>query len=215
LHRLDLSAHPWLISCRRAATAETGGGGRWKLHSGEPAARSGQQASAGSLWVQGEGLGVLERHREHTKRGAHRGGIYGGRRRARCSRASGKLVVLYAAEQGGSCSATSPTRPRHGHDMAACVRGVRRQCRWAGGARSARPVQGAHGAWRKGRGSGRRCDDELDPLVMWNAAPGSPRGSRASAAGPGGTTVRTTRGVGAAGAFQSASACEPFSSSPI
>jgi hypothetical protein len=33
------------------------------------------------------------------------------------------------------------------------------------------------GAWREGKGSGRRCGDERDPLVMWTAAPGSPRGS--------------------------------------
>jgi hypothetical protein len=71
------------------------------------------------------------------------------------------------------------------------------------------------GVWCEGKGSGRRCGDERDPLVMWNAAPGSPRGSRASASGPRGTTARATRGVGAAGAFQSASACEPFSSSPV
>jgi hypothetical protein len=118
-----LSAHPWLNSCRRAATAETGGGGRWKLHSGEPAARSGQQASAGSLWVQGEGLGVLERHREHTKRGAHRGGIHGGRRRARCSRAGEgttafigerKAVGCFLARQGNPVAVGS----RHGRSTA-------------------------------------------------------------------------------------------------
>jgi hypothetical protein len=71
------------------------------------------------------------------------------------------------------------------------------------------------GAWREGKGSGRRCSDERDPLVIWNAAPDSPRGSRASASRPRGTTARATRGVGAAGAFQSASACETFSSSPV
>jgi hypothetical protein len=70
-------------------------------------------------------------------------------------------------------------------------------------------------AWREGKGPGRRCGDERDPLVMWTVALGSPCGSRASASGPRGTTARATRGVGAAGAFQSTSACEGFSSSPV
>jgi hypothetical protein len=35
---------------RRASTAETSGGCRWELCSGEPAARAGQQASEGAIW---------------------------------------------------------------------------------------------------------------------------------------------------------------------
>jgi hypothetical protein len=35
--------------------AEAGGGDRWKLCSGEPVARSSQQASVEALWVQEEG----------------------------------------------------------------------------------------------------------------------------------------------------------------
>jgi hypothetical protein len=40
---------------RRGGTTKTGGGRRWKFHSGELAARAGQQASVEALWVQEEG----------------------------------------------------------------------------------------------------------------------------------------------------------------
>jgi hypothetical protein len=40
----------WRTQRRRADTAETRGGGRWELCSGEPAALAGQQASVGLSW---------------------------------------------------------------------------------------------------------------------------------------------------------------------
>jgi hypothetical protein len=68
------------------------------------------------------------------------------------------------------------------------------------------------GAWREGKGSGRRCGDERDPLVVWNAAPGSPRGLLASASGPSGTATWAACGVGA---FWSAECLRKVSSSPV
>jgi hypothetical protein len=47
-HRLDLSAHLRWNWCRRAATAETGGGGHWRNHSGELVAQPEQQAKGGA-----------------------------------------------------------------------------------------------------------------------------------------------------------------------
>jgi hypothetical protein len=52
---LNLRTHSRRGEDRRADMAEVGGGGRWKLCSDEPAARSGQQASVEALWVQEEG----------------------------------------------------------------------------------------------------------------------------------------------------------------
>jgi hypothetical protein len=80
---------------------------------------------------------------------------------------------------------------------------------------SARHGLCALGAWREGKGSGRRCSNEWGLLVVWNAAPGSPRGSPASASKPSGTVVRAAHGVGVAGAFRSAQCLRKFSSSPV
>jgi hypothetical protein len=99
------------------------GGGHGSSGSSEQTGRPGQHAGAQSHWVLGEGLGVLERHREHTKRGAHRGGIYGGRRRARCSRTckgttafigEHKAVGCFLAHQGNPVAVGS----RHGRSTA-------------------------------------------------------------------------------------------------
>jgi hypothetical protein len=99
------------------------GGGRGSSGSGEQTGRPGQHAGAQAHWVLGEGLGVLERHREYTKRGAHRGGIYGGRRRAQCSRAwkgtttfigEHKAVGCFLARQGNPIAVVS----RHGRSTA-------------------------------------------------------------------------------------------------
>jgi hypothetical protein len=118
------------------------GGGRGSSGSGEQTGRPGQHTGAQAHWVLGEGLGVLERHRGHTKRGAHRGGIYGGRRRAQCSRVwkgttafigEHKVVGCFLARQGNPVTVGS----RHGRSTAGS--GRRRatamgQWRRAGGA---------------------------------------------------------------------------------
>jgi hypothetical protein len=69
-----------------------------------------------------------------------------------------------------------------GHGMAACVHGVRQRCRWAGGARSARPGQGAHGVWRKGSGERRRCSTR-GPTARGPADQGRPRQACTAAGG--------------------------------
>jgi hypothetical protein len=99
------------------------GGGCGSSGSGKQTGRPGQHAGAQAHWLLGEGLGVLERHQGHTKRGAHRDGIYGGRRRARCSHAwkgttafigEHKVVGCFLARQGNPVTVGS----RHGRSTA-------------------------------------------------------------------------------------------------
>jgi hypothetical protein len=110
------------------------GGGRGSSGSGEQTGRPGQHAGAQAHWVLGEGLGVLERHWEHTKRGAHRGGIYGGRRRARCSRTWKGTTAFIGEQKAVGCFLTRQGNPvtvgsRHGRSTA----GSGRRCATAMG----------------------------------------------------------------------------------
>jgi hypothetical protein len=90
------------------------------------------------------------------------------------SRGSGVPAVLYAAEQDGLRSVNSSTRPRHGHDMTACVRGVRRRRRWAGGGTvgSAWPRRAARGARGVGKEGGAAPGD---PTARGPTDQGRPR----------------------------------------
>jgi hypothetical protein len=76
---------------------------------------------------------VVGRRWSQAGGGAPRAPNNGGAAALWWSRRSGVPAVLYAAEQDGLRSVNSSTRPRHGHDMEVCVRGVRRRRRWAGG----------------------------------------------------------------------------------
>jgi hypothetical protein len=73
----------------------------------------------------------------------------------------------------------------------------------------------ACGAWRDGIGRGKAVVEVQSPLVGWNAAPGSSRGSPASASGPIGAAARAARGVSATDAFWSAQCMRKVSSSPV
>jgi hypothetical protein len=119
------------------------------------------------------------------------------------SRGSGVLTVLYGAEQGVRAASLR----RH-------VRGMgttwRHACAEYGGdavgraaARSARPGQGAHDAWRKGCGEGRRCSAR----GSHSAQTGGPRPASAGVYGGGrgglrGARVATPHASARALAFQ-------------
>jgi hypothetical protein len=68
-----LSAHPWRNSCRRAATAETGGGGRWKLCSDELVARPEQRATEGATGDPRAGKSNTRWRCKRSEGGARRG----------------------------------------------------------------------------------------------------------------------------------------------
>jgi hypothetical protein len=76
---------------------ERTGGGRWKLHSGEPAARFGQEASVEALWVQEEGRSGTCWRCKRPEGGVHYGDSYGGQRLVTRTKArGGELDSIYS-----------------------------------------------------------------------------------------------------------------------
>jgi hypothetical protein len=101
-------------------------------------------------------------------------------------------------------------RSQHGRGTAATCAPVRQRSQWSAAAGSARSATG-----RAVRGA-RRVGEEGGAVQVGGVhGEGTDEPRPASASGPRETTARVTRGVDAASAFQSASACETFSSSPV
>jgi hypothetical protein len=126
-----LSAHLRRNWCRRAATVEAGGGGRWRSHFGELAAWPGQQARGEATRSPRARWSSTCWRCKWPESGVHRSGSYGGRRR---------MLALARGEKGGTFIAGSrrlgvPCAPRpreswygrwHGQVQRGMGSGVRR-----------------------------------------------------------------------------------------